>query len=158
MASFRSEYRVGVPLAVETVWDVLADLPAWPQWNPLYERLEGALRIGSQLDVVQNLGGRQVRTHPIVMDWVPHSQILWRQTSWAGMIIRLRYFELERLHDQGCIFSCGEVVQGRMTELIDTRRNRRNLYRMCEITGEALRERMLPGWRETGDGPTSTPS
>ena len=49
MAGIDTSIEIDAP--AETVWAVLADIGAYPSWNPFMRRLEGDWRVGSRLTV-----------------------------------------------------------------------------------------------------------
>ena len=55
MPSFRIEHRLGIAVPAPVVWQVVSDLERWAEWNPLYIKAEGVLRIGTQLTLTQAL-------------------------------------------------------------------------------------------------------
>jgi hypothetical protein len=106
----RVEHRIGVQAPAEVIWECIADISRWPEWNPLYPKAEGQLRIDTKLELTQALPGEKPRViRPTIVDWVPNEQILWRMRSWAGMLRSIRYIEIEALTETGCIFSNGEI-------------------------------------------------
>lgn len=154
-AVFRIEHRLGIPAPAHTVWRVISDLEQWARWNPLYPKAEGQLRIGGTLSVTEQLPGLppEVIT-PKVVDWVPDAQILWRMSQSYGLIKRLRYFEIEKLSEDGCIFANGEDWFGRLARYVSPAR-RRAMREGFAALGEAVRERALDLWREEQAAPTS---
>ncbi len=109
----RLEHRIGVRAPASEIWRVLADLEGWSAWNPMYPHAAGILRIGAKLSLTEAVPG-QPHDHiaPEVVDWVPDAQILWRDKTLGGLVRRLRYLEIEKLTDEGCIFANGEVYEG----------------------------------------------
>ena len=53
---------------------------------------------------------------------MPDEQILWRSTALGGFVKRLRFLELEALSETGCIFSNGELWEGRYAEMARERK------------------------------------
>ena len=154
-AVFRIEHRLGVPAPAEVIWQVLADLERWGEWNPIYPKVEGKLTIGGQLEITEQIPGFEpVQITPTVVDWVPDAQILWRTSGRFGFLKRLRYLEIDQLDEQGCIFANGEDWYGRPARYI-TREQRRAMRAGFEAFGEALSARALAVWREGGAAPTS---
>ncbi len=154
-AVFRVEHRLGIPAPAHVIWEVLADLEGWGAWNPLYPKVEGQLRIGSQLTITEQFPGfdPEVIT-PTVVDWVPDAQIIWRLSQSYGFLKRLRYFEIEKLSEAGCIFANGEDWYGRPARYVSPAR-RRAMREGLAALGEALSVRALAVWREQGGAPTS---
>ncbi len=109
----RLEHRIGVRAPASEIWRVLADLDGWSAWNPMYPKAAGILRIGAKLSLTEAVPGQPAdEIAPEVVDWVPDSQILWRDKTLGGLVRRLRYLEIEKLTDEGCIFANGEVYEG----------------------------------------------
>ena len=158
MPRFRIEHRLGIPVPAPVVWQVVSELEGWADWNPLYVKAEGTLRIGTQLTLTQALEGRPTALlQPTIVDWVPDNQILWRLTQNGGLIQRLRYIEIDKLTEEACIFSNGEDWSGLLAGLVpaDVRKALRRGY---EAMGEAVRDQSLELWQAQGGAPTSEPS
>lgn len=142
--SFKTEHRMGVPASSTVIWEVLADLERWPEWNPLYPKITGALRIGQKLELVEAFADVPPKLiRPTVVDWVPNAQILWTLSEAGGFIKRLRYIEIEPLdeEDTGCILSNGEIYQGVVGERVG-KRIRRRLRAGFEAFNAACAERV----------------
>jgi hypothetical protein len=155
-AIFRIEHRIGIPAPAHAVWDVLKDLEGWGAWNPTYPRIEGQLRIGETLTVTETLPGFEPEiTLPTVVDWVPEAQIIWRSAQSFGFLKRLRYFEIDALSDEGCIFASGEDWYGRPARYVTADR-RRAMRAGFEAMSEALKARALAVWRPSPPAPTSS--
>jgi hypothetical protein len=109
----RLEHRIGVRASAAEIWRVLAHLEGWSAWNPMYPKARGTLRIGAKLNLTEAVPGQPPdEITPEVVDWVPDTQILWRDKTLGGLVRRLRYLEIEKLTDEGCIFANGEVYEG----------------------------------------------
>jgi len=118
---------------------VLADLDGWSDWNPMYPKASGLLRIGTKLSLTEAVPGQTPdEITPEVVDWVPDSQILWRGKTLAGLVRRLRYLEIEKLTEEGCIFANGEVYEGLGVRLMSKGLKRALRQGFTEF-GEALK-------------------
>ena len=53
------EHRIGIQAPPEAIWSVVSDIARWKEWNPLYPRADGVVRIGAQLDLDLVLPGRK---------------------------------------------------------------------------------------------------
>ena len=154
-AVFRIEHRLGIPAPAHVVWQVLADLERWGEWNPLYPKADGKLRIGAELALTEVLPESEpAEITATVVDWVPEEQILWRLSQSRGFLKRLRYFEIEALSREGCIFANGEDWYGRPARKVP-RERRRAMREAFAALGEALSARALASWREQAGAPTS---
>lgn len=126
--SFKTEHRMGVPAPSTVIWQVLSDLDRWPEWNPLYPKITGTLRIGQKLEVLEAFSDAPPKLiRPTVVDWVPNAQILWSLSEAGGFIKRLRYIEIEQYDDEdtACILSNGEIYDGLVGSRLGKRDRRR---------------------------------
>ena len=111
--SYRIEHRIGIAAPAEVIWDILAHVPGWETWNPLYTSASGVIRIGEALNLTLALPGQKPEViAPRVLDWVPYEQLHWYSSAGNGLLKALRYIEIEKLGDESCIFSNGEVFSG----------------------------------------------
>jgi hypothetical protein len=111
--SYKIEHRIGVSAPAEVIWEILADIPGWEAWNPLYTQASGVIRIGEILVLTQALPGQKPEViRPRVLDWVPYEQLHWNNVAGSGLVKTLRYMEIEKLGDEACIFSNGEIFAG----------------------------------------------
>lgn len=149
------EHRIGVNAPAEVIWESIYDLASWPDWNPIYPKVEGQIRIGATLTLTQALPGDRQRTiRPVVLDWVPNDQLHLRDRRFGGLVRSIRYIEIEKLGEENCIFSNGELFNGLMVSLVaggPARMLRRGFAQM----GEALKARAEAAWRERSGQPTS---
>lgn len=136
------EHRIGLTVSAETVWEAIADIEAWPEWNPLYKRVQGKLRIGERLLIEATYPGRAAMTlQPTIVDWVPNDQIHWRESLMGGLASAYRFIEIEKMGENGCIFSNGEAYRGWLGPRV-LRARRRWLRAGFEAMGEAVRARV----------------
>lgn len=143
------EHRVGIQAPPEAIWAVLADIEGWSVWNPIYPKAQGTLRIGSPLTLELALEGRKPEViKPVILDWVPNEQIHWRLTIMGGLVRTTRFFEIEKLSDNGCIFANGEVFDGLLGPTA-VRALRGPIRRGFAAMGEAVKARVEATWRPT---------
>lgn len=148
------EHRVGVQTPAEVVWPIISDIAGWKDWNPLYPKAEGMLGFESVLTLELALPGEKPRTiRPVVVDWTPGEQIIWRLSLFGGLIRSVRYFEIEKLTDTGCIFSNGEIFEGPLQGFIP-KKLRRTIKAGFTAMGEAVRDRAEAAWKAQGEGAT----
>jgi hypothetical protein len=151
---FKIEHRLGLPVPPEPIWSVIADIGDWGAWNPLYTRAEGQLRIGAQLSLDLTLPGQKVRAiRPVIVDWVPNEQILWRLSLFGGLVKSIRYLEIEKLSETGCIFANGEMFDGPLGPFA-ARRMQRDIRAGFAAMGEAVKARVMATWRPAPADPT----
>ncbi len=148
------EHRLGIRAPAEAIWSVIADIDQWEIWNPIYPRAQGELRIGTRLDLDLALPGQHRRAiRPIIVDWVPNEQVIWRHSMNGGLLRSTRYIEIEALSETGCIFSNGEIFQGLLEPFL-SRRLRRDMRAGFAAMGEAVKARVETTWRPADPDPT----
>jgi hypothetical protein len=85
------------------------------------------------------LPGQAPRTiRPVVLDWVPNEQILWRLSLLGGLVNSMRYFEIEELVPGSCIFSNGEMFEGLLGPTV-AKRMRGPIRAGFQAMGEAIK-------------------
>jgi hypothetical protein len=133
------EHRVGVRAPAETIWAIVADIEGWPKWCALYPRATGVIRMGAELSLDVAVAGQPLRTiKPVVADWVPNEQLLWRLSMFGGLLKSTRYFEIEELKPGACVFSNGEMFEGLLGPSV-AKRLSRPLKTAFRDMGEAIR-------------------
>ncbi|HEX5378027.1 MAG TPA: SRPBCC domain-containing protein [Phenylobacterium sp.] len=151
------EHRIGVQAPADVIWEILADIPGWAAWNPLYPQAEGQLRIGGVLTLTVAIPGEPQRViRPTIIDWVPRDQIHWGLSMMGGLVRSVRYLEIEILGETNCIFSNGEVFGGLLGPTVANAK-RKAIRKGFTAMGEALAARAEAAWRARGETPTSQP-
>ncbi len=83
----------------DEVWAVLADTPAYPEWNPYHVRVEGPLERGKKLEVeVHKPNGHELTIHPRVKVIEPGAELTWGGGV-PGIFVGRHVFRLEALPD-----------------------------------------------------------
>lgn len=110
--SVRIQYRLGISGTREAIWEVIADLPNWGAWNPLYPKATGAIGFGATLRLEEHAPPHPPRNLVFkVTDWGPGEHLYMRAP--AGLLTtRLQYIELEAVADKGCIVAAGVIFNG----------------------------------------------
>jgi len=147
--SFKIEHRIGVRAPPSAVWDILSDLEGWSRWNPLYPKAAGTLAIGAKLSMTLALPGASPEDiAPVVVDWVPEMQLVWRLRLMGGLITTTRYMEIESLDEgRAAVFSHGEVFDGPVAFFMP-KALRRNIKSGFVAMSEALIEEVMRGRSE----------
>jgi hypothetical protein len=150
-AGVRIEHRIGIQAPAEVIWEVIADLESWAQWNKLYPKASGQIRIGGALDLTLALPGQAPQQiKPTVLEWVPNEQLHWRLTMLGGFVKTTRYFEIERLAEASSIVSNGELFAGMMGPSV-AKRMGRTVYRAFSEMNDALKARAEAIWQARQD-------
>jgi hypothetical protein len=144
---FKLEHRLGIKAPAEIVWQILADLPAWKDWNPLYPEARGVVGFGELLTLTLALPEQAPRLiRPRILDWAPNEAIHWKLSMMGGLVETTRYLEIEKMSDTGCIFSNGEIFDGLMGPSV-AKRMKRPIRAGFAAMGEALRDRAEARWQ-----------
>lgn len=146
--AIKIEHRIGIAAPAEVIWEILADVPGWPAWNPIYPKAAGEVRYGGQLALTVALPGQAHREiEAPIMDWTPNEAIQWRLKAMGGFLQTIRYLEIEAYSESGCVFSNGEIYAGMAGPHV-ARFQRRSLKRGFSALGDALKDRAESVWRE----------
>jgi hypothetical protein len=149
------EHRIGVLAPATAIWPMIEDIQNWPAWNPIYRKVEGRIAFGAQLTLEVALPGDQPRViKPLVVDWTPNEQIIWKLSMLGGLLRSTRYIELETLDNGNCIFSNGEIFEGPLMGLI-SKAQRKMIKAGFAQFGEIVRDRAEADWRAEQQSATS---
>ena len=142
------EHRTGVQAPAELVWELISDFSTWGDWNPIYRKAEGQMKIGTPLTIEQALPGEPVQViQPVVQDWVPFEQLHWRSSRLGGFVTAIRYIEIERMGEANSTFSNGELFMGMLVRWV-SKSERRKLRAAYTEMGEALRDHAEALWSQ----------
>ena len=143
--ALRIENRIGVAAPADAIWSLVFDVESWPTWNPLYPDARGRIGVGEQLQLTEAFPGWRTRAiQPVIVDWEPNNQIVWRG---GGMLARcVRYIEIEALTETGCIFANGAFWHGLVGEQ-EAKAHRRAIHGGYEAFGQAVKRLAEDGWR-----------
>lgn len=145
-SGIKIEHRVGIKAPAEVIWEIMADIPGWESWNPVYPKAAGELRIGSRLNLTVAIPGEAHRQiAPVILDWVPNDQIHWKLSMMGGLITSIRYLEIDILGEENCIFSNGELFQGLLSPLVSSKR--RAIRQGFTALGEAMQAKAEAAWQ-----------
>ena len=102
MKELRSE--IEIEASAERVWQLLADFPSFPQWNPFIRKATGNIRVGERLEVnIQPSGASAMTFRPTVLKVEPN-----RELRWLGLLL------ISRLFDGEHIFTIEPLGEGRV--------------------------------------------
>ncbi|MCL3859602.1 SRPBCC domain-containing protein [Actinotalea sp. K2] len=69
---------IDIDAGPQAVWDVLTDFPAYPEWNPFMDRIDGTAEAGSRLVVhLAGRGGRGTTFRPRLLVATPGEELSW---------------------------------------------------------------------------------
>jgi len=142
--TIRSSIEIRAPIA--TVWRILTDFAAYPDWNPHVRRVLGKPRPGARLAIyTRPPGGRTIVMRPRIISWSPPNELRWQATFLSRALFTGEHgFLLEATGPDRVRFVQDETFSGMLVpfyarlRLAATRRG-------FEQVNEALRERAEAG-------------
>jgi hypothetical protein len=67
-----------ISASAPTVWNILTDFAAYPEWNPFIKSIAGDLAEGSRLTVrLEPPGGRGISMTPKLVSVIPQEELKW---------------------------------------------------------------------------------
>ena len=148
------EHRIGIPVPPDLLWEILSDVPRWPEWTTIYPAAKGVVGYGEKLKLTLALPGQKpLAIEPRIFDWAPNEAIHWKLPIFGGFGRAVHYLEIETLSETGCIFSNGEILSGFGTRWMQPAM-RRSMKAGFTALGEALEARALALWRERSGATT----
>ncbi|MFD0008840.1 SRPBCC family protein [Streptomyces sp. NPDC127178] len=69
------------------IWDILADLPRYREWNPWVRQAEGRLEPGGRVDVTVVLGSHVMAAQHTVLVVEPQHRLCWRDAGWNAYFV-----------------------------------------------------------------------
>jgi hypothetical protein len=138
--TIRSAIEIRAPL--ETVWRILTDLAAYPEWNPHIRQIRGKPRLGARLTIHSRPpGGRTVVLRPVVITWQPPVELRWRSTFINGRLFRGEHgFRVEQIDARRVRFHQDETISGLLVPVYARFRLDRTRAGFA-LVNEALRDR-----------------
>jgi hypothetical protein len=112
MQTLHATIEIEAPAA--RVWEIIDDLPRYPEWNPFIVRAAGERRVGAKLDVsIRAPGMSAVKFHPRILNYVPGTLIRWKGILWIPGLFDGRHALLvESLGEGRSRFTTHEDVSG----------------------------------------------
>jgi hypothetical protein len=143
----RIEHRIGIQAPPDVIWEAISDLKSWADWNPLYTRASGEIRLGATLSLTLQVPGQKPQEiAPVILDWTPNELLHWRLTLLGGLVKTTRFLEIEKLAEESCIVSNGEIFGG-LVGPTAAKRMGQSIYRGFREMNEALKARAELLWQ-----------
>jgi hypothetical protein len=109
--------RIDIQAPPDKIWQILTDLPRWPQWNSTVERTVGNIERGSKVTVfVKQSPGRAFPLRVTELD-APH-RMVWAGGMPFGLFTGTRVYELAVPVTGEASFSMREDYTGVLAGLI----------------------------------------
>ena len=118
MKTINTTILIDAPIA--TVWEILMDQQAYPQWNPFIKQLQGDLTTGNTIEAtIQPPGQKAMRFTPVVKVNQPKQEFRWLgHLFFSGIFDGEHYFLLEDVGGGQTKFIHGEQFSGLLSGII----------------------------------------
>ena len=134
--------EITIETSPQTIWKILTNAAAYPEWEPNVERIEGQIAKGEKIKVFTKFSPG--RAFPAtISSFVPNEQMVWSGGMPLGLFKGVRTFELTPNGDGGTDFSMKEVFSGLLLPLIG--RTIPDLTENFQQFAEGLKERAEAG-------------
>ncbi|MBT3384407.1 MAG: SRPBCC domain-containing protein [Prolixibacteraceae bacterium] len=125
------------------VWETLTNLPAWSDWNPVVNKIEGKLETGSELFITMaGKNGNDGKSYKSVVTEFEEEKRL----SFIGIMMAKFMFSAERIIEledleEGTLFTQREIYKGLLVSLFWKKLNEQAV-RMLNSMNKALKKRV----------------
>ena len=97
----------------EVVWEFVADIPGWRQWNPLYSSSDGSLEPDAMIHMKVTIpGSRPIAFSAKVTELVDDEWVRYQAQALGGLLRGTRYIAIERSGPEACVVVNGEIMGG----------------------------------------------
>ena len=92
--SIHTEILIHAPAA--TIWKILTNFPAYPQWNPFIKSITGLVQAGQNIKVIiQSKPSKQMTFKPLVLKFIENEELSWQgKLLLRGIFDGIHNFEL----------------------------------------------------------------
>jgi hypothetical protein len=104
------EHQIEIEAPASRVWDVLADVGRWGDWNPVYPSARGSVGLGDKIALTISLPDmKPQKSTAQVYHSQPGSALQFGATAFAGLVHAGRYIEITPLSPERCRVVNGEA-------------------------------------------------
>jgi len=110
---------IEIPAPPEQVWEILADTPRYPEWNPFIVALRGELQSGQDIKFHFRIPpAPRLPGSATVLNAEPNSELRWAgQLIWSWLFRAEHYHLLTLAEGQRTHFEHGEIFSGLLAQL-----------------------------------------
>lgn len=134
--------EITIQASVKDVWNVLTDLKAYPEWNPLLCRAEGRVALGEKVALSVKSASNDMNLSCTITKVEENREFAWTFYVFLPFLFRGEHtFRIEPIDEQSVRFVDREIFNGWLVPLqakdLDT-----NAKDGMMAMGEALKERV----------------
>jgi len=111
---------INAPAAV--VWQVLTDLPSYPQWNPFTVKVESDLTLGNPVDLYlpkPGKSGELMKQSEFVGTYEPEKSLAWGMTMKHRWVLQARRDQLiEAIDEKSCRYVTTDSFKGLLANTV----------------------------------------
>ncbi|PHQ59665.1 MAG: hypothetical protein COC08_08470 [Maribacter sp.] len=117
MRELRTEIQISS--TPDMVWNKLMDFPSWPNWNPIVNKIEGNVEIGSELSItMSDSKGKDAKNYKSIITAIDEN----KRFSFNATMIAKFMFSAERIIElkesqEGTLFIQREIYAGLMVPI-----------------------------------------
>ena len=109
MRSISTSIVIAAP--ADKIWNILTDLPAYPDWNPFFKEATGELAVGKTLHI--SAREQNFKFSPKLLVVNPGQELRWKgKLGVKGIFDGEHYFIITDKGDGTCTFDHGERFHG----------------------------------------------
>lgn len=117
--SFVVDQQLEIDAPLQTVWNVLTDLPRYPEWNPFCVGCESSLKPGDPIVLRVKLGARAQRQVEWMTEFLPPQRFAYRMKPVPlGALSSCRSHALESLGPERTRYRSHFELQGWLMPLV----------------------------------------
>ncbi len=117
MKQLVTEKHISTP--IESVWNVLTDVNAWQEWNPLLIKGQGVVTKGERLIITFDQGGKHVTMKPRITELIDGTVLQWKGSlPIPGLFHGEHRFELTPLSETSTQLRHSEVFTGVLVPIV----------------------------------------
>ncbi len=116
---FGIQHSIQIQCSPGEIWQIILDFDNWENWNPLYVKTAGDLRVGEQISFEVALPGMQPQPGVAsVLEVEPGRGVKYRIRSMLGLTSALRYIEIHEQQPGHYQVVNGEIMRGVLAPLL----------------------------------------
>jgi hypothetical protein len=105
--------EIEIQASPEKVWQILADLDKWTEWNPFIQHAIGKAQVGEKVDITFKSGSKEMTLHCTVVKVKPNKKLCWKyHVMLPGLFRGEHSFTIEPLDNNRVRFIDREIFNG----------------------------------------------